>query len=77
VEGNFWEQQTDIELKCQMLLLSAQSVAGPQHKGRHSGDVRWRGSQNGFVAIGHAKLKVKRPDYAAPVPKWPSPPTTH
>jgi len=45
----------------QMLLLSAQSVAGAQHKGRHSGDVRWHGTQNGVVAIGHAKLRVKRP----------------
>jgi len=45
----------------QMLLLSAQSVAGAQHKGRHSGDVRWHGTQNGVVAIGHAKLRVRRP----------------
>ena len=25
----------------QMLVLSAQSVAGTQHKGRHTGEVRW------------------------------------
>jgi len=45
----------------QMLILSAQSVAGTQHKGRHTGDVRWHGTQNGVVAVGQSKLKVKRP----------------
>jgi putative transposase len=45
----------------QMLILSAQSVAGAQHKGRHTGDIRWHGTQNGVVAVGHSKLKVKRP----------------
>ena len=45
----------------QMLILSAQSVAGAQHKGRHTGDVRWHGTQNGVVAVGQSKLKVKRP----------------
>lgn len=45
----------------QMLILSAQSVAGAQHKGRHTGDIRWHGTQNGVVAVGRSKLKVKRP----------------
>lgn len=45
----------------QMLVLSAQGVAGAQHKGRHTGEVRWHGTQNGVVALGHAKLRVKRP----------------
>jgi putative transposase len=45
----------------QMLVLSAQSVAGVQHKGRHTGDIRWHGTQNGVVALGQSKLKVKRP----------------
>lgn len=45
----------------QMLILSAQSVAGAQHKGRHTGDIRWHGTQNGVVAVGQSKLKVKRP----------------
>jgi len=45
----------------QLLVLSAQSVAGAQHKGRHTGDVRWHGTQNGVVAVGQSKLKVKRP----------------
>ena len=34
-----------------ILLLSAQQVAGPQHKGRNTGDIRWHGKQNG-VALG-------------------------
>ena len=45
----------------QMLVLSAQGVAGAQHKGRHTGEVRWHGTQNGVVALGQSKLKVKRP----------------
>lgn len=45
----------------QLLVLSAQSVAGAQHKGRHTGDVRWHGSQGGVVNLGHSKLPVKRP----------------
>jgi transposase-like protein len=45
----------------QLLVLSAQSVAGAQHKGRHTGEVRWHGSQGGVVNLGHSKLQVKRP----------------
>ena len=45
----------------QMLILSAQSVAGVQHKGRHTGEVRWHGSQNGVVRLGQSKMQVKRP----------------
>jgi transposase-like protein len=44
-----------------MLVLSAKSVAGAQHKGRHTGEVRWHGSQGGVVKLGHSKLHVKRP----------------
>ena len=40
----------------QMLVLSAQSVAGTQHKGRHTGEVRWHGSQGGVVNLGHSKI---------------------
>ena len=45
----------------QLLVLSAQSVAGTKHPGRHAGDVRWHGSQSGVVAIGQSKLRVQRP----------------
>lgn len=49
------------ELIEQLLLMSAQSVAGAKHPGRHAGEVRWHGSQSGQVSIGQAKLKVSRP----------------
>jgi putative transposase len=45
----------------QLLVLSAESVAGAQHKGRHTGDVRWHGSQGGVVNLGKTKLRVQRP----------------
>jgi len=45
----------------QMLVLSAQSVAGVQHQGHHTGAVRWHGSQGGVVNLGQSKLRVKRP----------------
>ncbi len=45
----------------QLLVLSAQTVAGPKHPGRHAGQVRWHGAQGGVVAVGHSKLHVKRP----------------
>ncbi len=45
----------------QLLILSAQSVAGIKHPGQHTGGVRWHGSQAGVVSIGQAKLKVSRP----------------
>ena len=45
----------------QLLVLSAQSVAGSQHKGRHTGEVRWHGSQGGVVNLGQSKMQVKRP----------------
>jgi len=45
----------------QLLVLSAEQVAGAKHPGRHVGDVRWHGTQAGQVNIGKAKLKVTRP----------------
>ena len=45
----------------QLLVLSAQSVAGAKHPGRHASDIRWHGAQGGLVAIGHSKLHLKRP----------------
>lgn len=45
----------------QLLVLSAQTVAGSKHPGRQSGAIRWHGAQNGVVTLGHSKLQVKRP----------------
>ena len=62
-----------------MLVLSAQSVAGVQHKGRRPGEVRWHGSQSGVVRLGKSKMQVKRPRLRTtdgkwrflPMPRWP------
>lgn len=45
----------------QLLYLSAQEVAGAKHPGRHTGPIRWHGSQSGQIGLGKAKLKVRRP----------------
>ena len=45
----------------QLLVLSAQTVAGAKHPGRQSGDIRWHGAQGGVVALGQSKLRVLRP----------------
>jgi transposase-like protein len=45
----------------QLLVLSAQEVAGAKHPGRREGEVRWHGSQPGRVVLAERKLAVKRP----------------
>ena len=50
----------------QMLLMSAQSVAGAKHPGRQTREVRWHGSQGGTVNLGKSKLKVTRPRLRGP-----------
>ncbi|WP_394756172.1 transposase, partial [Rhodoferax sp.] len=45
----------------QLLMMAAQSVAGPKHPGRSAGEVRWHGSQGGLVNLGTSKLRVTRP----------------
>lgn len=44
-----------------ILLLSAQQVAGPQHKGKNTGDIRWYGKQNGVVPLAERKLRIDKP----------------
>ncbi len=44
-----------------ILLLSAQQVAGPQHKGKKTGDIRWHGKQNGVVPLAERKLRIDKP----------------
>jgi len=44
-----------------ILLLSAQQVAGTQHKGKNTGDIRWHGKQNGVVSLAERKLRVDKP----------------
>lgn len=45
----------------QLLVLSAETVAGAKHPGRQAGEVRWHGRQGGSVAIGQAKVRLQRP----------------
>ena len=50
----------------QLLMMAAESVAGPKHPGRQSGEVRWHGQQGGTVNLGTSKLKVARPRLRGP-----------
>lgn len=45
----------------QILLLSADEVAGPRTPGQVSGDIRHHGTQPGCVQLADRKLRVKRP----------------
>ena len=45
----------------QLLVMAAESVAGPKHPGRSAGPVRWHGSQGGTINLGKSKLRVVRP----------------
>jgi putative transposase len=45
----------------QILLLSAQEIAGEKQRGKAGGAVVWHGTQGGVVALAERKLQVKRP----------------
>jgi len=45
----------------QILVLSAEQVAGTRTPGKTSGDIRYHGSQSGRVQLADRKLQVKRP----------------
>ena len=45
----------------QILLLSAEQLAGPRTPGKSSGQIRHHGSQPGRVQLADRKVKVKRP----------------
>lgn len=51
----------------QLLMMAAESVAGPKHPGRATGEVRWHGRQGGLVNLGTSKLKITRPRLRGPV----------
>ena len=44
-----------------VLALSAQQVAGPKHRGKAAGPIRWHGRQRGHISLGQRKLHVQRP----------------
>jgi putative transposase len=45
----------------QLLVISAQEVAGDKLRGRADGEVLWHGSQRGQIALAERKLQVTRP----------------
>ena len=45
----------------QLLVLSAQEMAGAKHPGWRLGEVLWHGSQPGRIVLGERKLALKRP----------------
>ena len=45
----------------QLLVMSAQEVAGRKHPGKHTGAVRWHGTQRGRITLAERKLAVERP----------------
>jgi putative transposase len=53
--------QIGVEILEQILILSAEQVAGPRSPGKVSGDVCHHGSQAGCVQLADRKVKVKRP----------------
>lgn len=53
--------ETAVALVEQLLVLSAQQLAGAKQRGRDDGDVIWHGSQRGVVALAERQLRVRRP----------------
>lgn len=45
----------------QLLVLSAQELAGVRHPGKHTSEIRWHGAQSGRITLAERKLRVKRP----------------
>jgi transposase-like protein len=53
--------ETAVALVEQLLVLSAQELAGTKQRGRAAGSVLWHGSQHGVVALAERQLRVQRP----------------
>ena len=45
----------------QLLVLSAQEVAGGKQQGKLHGEIRWHGSQAGRIVLAERKLAINRP----------------
>ncbi len=60
----------------QLLVLSAQELAGAKRRGRDDGPVLWHGAQRGVVALAERQLQVQRPrlrhksGHEVPVPAY-------
>jgi putative transposase len=44
-----------------ILLMSAQEVGGLKHQGKHTGDIRWHGSQSGLIPLARQKIRISKP----------------
>ena len=53
--------ETAVALVEQLLVLSAQELAGAKQRGRNGGPVLWHGAQRGVVALAERQLRVQRP----------------
>jgi transposase-like protein len=53
--------ETAVALVEQLLVLSAQELAGAKQRGREGGPVLWHGAQRGVVALAERQLRVHRP----------------
>ena len=53
--------ETAVALVEQLLVLSAQELAGAKQRGRDGGPVLWHGAQRGIVALAERQLRVQRP----------------
>jgi putative transposase len=53
--------ETAVAVVEQLLMLSAQELAGTKQRGRAGGDVLWHGAQGGVVALAERQLRVQRP----------------
>lgn len=50
----------------QLLVCSAQDIAGTKHPGKRTLDIRWHGTQPGRITLAERKLAVKRPRLRGP-----------
>ena len=53
--------ETAVALVEQLLVLSAQELAGAKQRGRDGGPVLWHGAQRGVIALAERQLRVQRP----------------
>ena len=53
--------ETAVAVVEQLLVLSAQELAGAKQRGREGGAVLWHGAQRGVIAMAERQLRVQKP----------------
>ena len=53
--------ETAVAVVEQLLVLSAEELAGAKRRGREGGSVLWHGAQRGVIALAERQLRVQRP----------------